>query len=37
VSVSVSPTRAAIDTPVTVTWSSQYAQSCTASGDWSGS
>ncbi|MBU3673111.1 MAG: hypothetical protein FGM43_11240 [Sinobacteraceae bacterium] len=37
VSVSVSPTKAAIDTPVTVTWSSQYAQSCTASGDWSGS
>jgi len=36
VSVSASPTRAAVDTTVTVTWSSQYAQSCTASGDWSG-
>lgn len=37
VSVSVSPTRAAVGTPITVTWSSQYAQSCTASGGWSGS
>jgi len=37
VSVSVSPTKAAIGTPITVTWSSQYAQSCTASGGWSGS
>ena len=37
VSVSVSPTRAGLGAPITVTWSSQYAQSCTASGGWSGS